>query len=147
MKGREYQQTPCTRRTVLKVGAGLAGCVACGGLTGCGEATLDEPVTIQFVDFPELDEVGGIARIESDDSGFKFPIYVVRLADEEYVAYSAECTHFGCEIELLGFEDGYECPCHGSRFDIEGAVTNGPAKQDLVHFVVEVGEESLTLSA
>ena len=146
MKGREFQQTPCTRRTVLKVGAGIAGCLSCGGLTGCGEATLDEPFTVAFGDYPALSEVGGVATIGSADSGFKFPIYMVRLADDDYVAYSSECTHFGCEIELVSFAAGYECPCHGSQFDIEGRVTNGPAGQDLVHFDLEWDEESITVS-
>lgn len=147
MKGRTLYQCACTRRDALKAGAATVGLMTCGGtLTGCGEATLDEPFSVPRSEHPELDEVGGVARISTNDSGFAFPIYVVRFGDEEYAAYSSECTHFGCEVELQSFATGFVCPCHGSEFDIDGAVRNGPAKQDLVTFVVTIDEETVTVS-
>lgn len=39
------------------------------------------------------------------------------------------CTHRGCNV--APDRQGYECPCHGSRFDAEGHVTNGPANEPL----------------
>lgn len=143
--GKELQQCPCSRRAALKFGAGVAGCLASGmTLTGCGEATLDGPVTLQRADYPDLEEIGGVAKVPTSDSGFKFPIFIYRSGEEEFVAYSSECTHFGCEVELSGA--GYECPCHGSTFSIEGDVTNGPAKQDLVKFEVTHDEATITLA-
>lgn len=147
MRGKEFQQCPCTRRTAMKVGAGVVGCLASGAtLTGCAEATLDQPFTIVLADYPELAEVGGVAEIPSSVSDFDFPIFVYRGADDDYTAYSSECTHFGCEVEFRSVEEGYECPCHGSMFDVEGRVLNGPAKQDLVHFDVQWDDETLTMS-
>lgn len=145
LSGKEFQQCPCTRRTALKFGAGVVGCAAAGmTLTGCGEATLDGPVTFEFADYPELEEIGGVAAVPSGDSGFKYTIFIYRAAEDQYIAYSSECTHTGCEINLRG--NGYLCPCHGSTFTIEGKVTGGPAKQDLVHFDVEFDETTITLS-
>jgi cytochrome b6-f complex iron-sulfur subunit len=55
-------------------------------------------------------------------------------ADESGLyAISAVCTHLGCIVQSEG-EQGYYCPCHGSRFDAQGRPTAGPAPGPL-HFL------------
>lgn len=44
-------------------------------------------------------------------------------------AISTTCTHLGCTTARQG--QGFQCPCHGSRFDARGAVTSGPAPRAL----------------
>jgi glycine/D-amino acid oxidase-like deaminating enzyme/nitrite reductase/ring-hydroxylating ferredoxin subunit len=44
---------------------------------------------------------------------------------------SATCTHQGCITRWNAIEKSWDCPCHGSRFDIRGRVLNGPAVIDL----------------
>ena len=44
-------------------------------------------------------------------------------------AISTTCTHLGC-IVRPGAE-GFECPCHGSRFALDGSVVKGPAPRAL----------------
>ncbi len=54
------------------------------------------------------------------------PDIVVRHRDGSLAAFSAVCTHAGCDVE---FQSGVLlCPCHGSEFDAStGAVVRGPA--------------------
>jgi Rieske Fe-S protein len=46
-------------------------------------------------------------------------------------ACSAVCTHMGCLVSWNPAERSWDCPCHGSRFDTEGRVLEGPAVRDL----------------
>jgi cytochrome b6-f complex iron-sulfur subunit len=45
------------------------------------------------------------------------------------------CTHLGCTVTVTG--SGLSCPCHGSRFDRQGRVLNGPADRHLGRLKVE----------
>jgi Rieske Fe-S protein len=49
----------------------------------------------------------------------------------ELHAVSMRCTHLGCLVRFNGAESSWDCPCHGSRFDVDGAVLEGPAVKPL----------------
>lgn len=55
----------------------------------------------------------------------------VRIAstEEGVAALSLICTHLGCIVKET--EEGFSCPCHGSKFSIEGGVIQGPAPRAL----------------
>ncbi len=57
-------------------------------------------------------------------------IPAVLIHDEQgFHALSLVCTHLGCTVEQK--DDGFECPCHGSRYNATGDVDKGPARLPL----------------
>jgi nitrite reductase/ring-hydroxylating ferredoxin subunit len=55
-------------------------------------------------------------------------------------AMSAICTHQGCGMNVVGAasQQSLYCPCHGSAFSGNGAVTRGPARRPLQHYQIDV---------
>lgn len=53
----------------------------------------------------------------------------VRRVGETIEALSPVCPHTGCLVRREG--DGFDCPCHRSRFDAEGGSLHGPARRPL----------------
>jgi glycine/D-amino acid oxidase-like deaminating enzyme/nitrite reductase/ring-hydroxylating ferredoxin subunit len=51
-------------------------------------------------------------------------------------AVSATCTHMGCQVTWNDAEHSWDCPCHGSRFDVDGSVLDTPAVEDLDQYTV-----------
>jgi len=71
-------------------------------------------------------------------SGSKIRAVVIRTTSG-FTALSLVCTHLGCTVESK--PEGFACPCHGSRFDIQGGVTRGPAAKPLRPLRVEVTKD------
>lgn len=53
-------------------------------------------------------------------------------------AVEARCTHLGCIVHWNTAEATWDCPCHGSRFQVDGEVLEGPAVEALE--AVDLGE-------
>ena len=60
---------------------------------------------------------------------------VLLRSDHGFTALSLVCPHLGCTVESK--PDGFACPCHGSRFDLQGKVTRGPAGKSLKTLRIE----------
>ena len=127
-----------TRRDVLtRIGATACAVAAAGS----GVVTLDylkpkvlfEPATTFRAGNP-LDYPDGTVRFDRERKA-----YVVG-GDRGVYAMSAVCTHLGCITRYVSEEAAIACPCHGSRFDLEGNVTHGPAPRPLPWLEVKLDE-------
>lgn len=77
---------------------------------------------------------------------------LVRMGTHKVAAYrdergllhlrDATCTHLRCIVDWNSAEKSWDCPCHGSRFDPEGRVLNGPALADLAPISAEVADRA-----
>ncbi|MBF0344918.1 MAG: Rieske (2Fe-2S) protein [Nitrospirae bacterium] len=76
---------------------------------------------------PENFPVGSVKKLD-DKKVFIF-------SDENgFYAISSVCTHLGCVV--YSTETGFQCPCHGSKFNITGKVVGGPAPRGLPWFEI-----------
>jgi len=64
--------------------------------------------------------------------GKKLAIY--HSATGEMRACSAVCTHLGCIVHWNKAEKTWDCPCHASRFNVDGGIIEGPALIPLEKF-------------
>ncbi|MBZ0136073.1 MAG: ubiquinol-cytochrome c reductase iron-sulfur subunit [Planctomycetes bacterium] len=71
-------------------------------------------------------------------------VYILRVADGDdaaaFKAMSPICSHAGCEVEYHDADGKFLCACHGAEFDVQGAVTKGPAPRDLDVLGVSIAE-------
>jgi Rieske Fe-S protein len=64
-------------------------------------------------------------------SNYDYDLAVQKHSDGSYLALVMVCTHAGNPLTRTG--NGYYCTLHGSKFDTDGHVLNGPAEKDLTH--------------
>jgi len=77
---------------------------------------------------PAADLEPGQGRIGRVDG---VTVAVSRGHDGVVRTVKATCTHLGCIVGFNDAEQTWDCPCHASRFDLDGNVLDGPAKTPL----------------
>lgn len=78
------------------------------------------------------------------NSKLKYPVCLYRNSDTDYTALLMQCTHQNNELTAYG--DKLHCSAHGSEFDKNGKMTNGPAEKNLRSFPVIVEADQLKIS-
>jgi len=67
------------------------------------------------------------------------PCVLVRLGDQDLVAYSQKCTHLSCAVIPEPERGSLRCPCHDGAFDLRsGRPTAGPPRRPLPRILLEV---------
>jgi cytochrome b6-f complex iron-sulfur subunit len=116
----------------------LAGCAAIGAATaGFGVSTLRYLVPTVLYEPPARFTVGTPSDFPPGSVTFLEDrrLFVFNGSDG-FFAISSICTHLGCNVKRGGA--GFECPCHGSRFDENGRVIHGPAPAALAWYALSL---------
>lgn len=66
------------------------------------------------------------------------------LAGKNHV-FAINCSHLGCSIALNADAKTFDCPCHGSRFNLDGSVHHGPAAFPLSDLTWSPGSDPNTI--
>jgi Rieske Fe-S protein len=92
-------------------------------------------VMAQYTDLVVAGDVESVDEIKRNDGAVisrglqKVAVY--RDSEGKVHELSAVCRHLGCIVNWNSLEKSWDCPCHGSRYDALGHVTQGPANSDL----------------
>lgn len=123
------------RRSFCAACAAGLGTLACGG--GGGGSTSTPPPTPPNTTTVTTTETkaGFLAAPAGTVRDYRGAgnCFLVRDATGIY-AMSSTCTHQGCTVNTAG--SGFNCPCHGSSYNLNGGNTGGPAPTPLPHYEV-----------
>jgi cytochrome b6-f complex iron-sulfur subunit len=125
-----------SRRDFLRIAWAITGGAAVMG-TGAMALRFLAPKVVEG----EFGSVFTVGAVEEFPAGSVTPVtlgrfYLVRQADGGFVALYRKCTHLGCAVPWEPAEQQFVCPCHASRFEMDGQVINAPAPRPLDRFAV-----------
>src|SRR5688500_6826321 len=74
------------------------------------------------------------------------PVYLaVGAPDTKLLALYRKCVHLGCSVPHCGTSMLFECPCHGSKYRLNGEYYGGPAPRGLDRFPVTIEGDTLVV--
>ncbi|MCB2180211.1 Rieske (2Fe-2S) protein [bacterium] len=123
-----------TRKAFLKLGLLISGVVSTWGIIKFLSYKAPEEKLLSFItlDKPNTYPLGTIIYIP-EVKAWLFH------TSEGFYALSSTCTHLGCTINLG--DEKFDCPCHGSQFNLSGKVLQGPAASPLPGFEVTLSND------
>jgi len=150
-----------TRRDLYRFGANVLGGLFTLGLAAPGAAYILSPLRGRskadaFHPLARLSDLKeGVPREftvldERRDAWVKYPrepvgsVWLIRRyeeGDEVVIAYSAECPHLGCAVSLAPDCQSFHCPCHQSRFDLDGRPINAVPPREMDRLDVQLSTD------
>lgn len=150
MNRREFIEKSCLSGLAIVVGNSMLGAIGIPTLKASSRnsSTLAgvREIPLMLEDTPELQQVGGAYRLEIED--LDKDILIARTDTDTYIAVDIKCTHKGCQVaykQEMEKPAYFECPCHGSKFDLTGKALFGPAKKPLGTYDTKVVEGELII--
>jgi cytochrome b6-f complex iron-sulfur subunit len=102
------------------------------------EASVNEVVDGKVQDL--LPNTGKIVKFGTE------PVLLIRVAESEFRAFSAVCTHLSCIVQYDGTRRLIWCACHNGQYDLNGKVVAGPPPAPLREYTVRLRGEDLVIS-
>jgi cytochrome b6-f complex iron-sulfur subunit len=113
------------------------------GLQTINASAKNNVITLTVDSSSPLSAVGSAALIQFSNGN----LLIDRSDQNTFNALSAICTHQGCLINY--YDSGnkqFVCPCHGSRFGLNGQVVQGPASRPLSQYQTQFNNNQLSIS-
>ena len=127
-----------TRRDFIKLSTNLL--IGLGGLLGLG-------FLVRYLNYrtspetPNEFDLGAASTYPIGSHAIRADIpAIIYNRSGVIIAYTLACTHLGCTVEET--DNGFTCPCHGSRFNQDGEVIKGPAQKPLRKLRIEMQEDN-----
>jgi Rieske Fe-S protein len=114
----------------------------CSGSKQIEGTMIDSNLVIPIISFRHNNNFRKYIIVQHEK--LKYPICVYRFNENTYSALFMRCTHQGAELQAFG--EKLECPAHGSVFNNQGIVQNGPAETNLRTFPVYIKNDELNIS-
>ncbi len=138
MERKEFIKLSCS--LCAAVGAGLS----LGGFAGCTPIPVYRTsVSNGRISVPLSALQGSDVHILRPDN-YLFDVAVRKTADGNFLALILRCTHAANEVEYSG--DAFYCSVHGSKFNLRGDVTHGPANKPLTRLAAEKSGDNLIIA-
>ena len=143
----DYPPKPVTRRTFMMSWAGAAWGMF-GLANGVGTVAMlrfmmpnvlfEPPMKFKAGKLEDYDEDKPDERFKQNNKA-----WIVKLTKDFYgkkklIALDVTCTHLGCTPNVLGSEQKFKCPCHGSGFRFTGVNFEGPTPRPLERYKVSI---------
>jgi Rieske Fe-S protein len=72
--------------------------------------------------------------------------FFVTRARNELFAISQKCPHLGCAVPFCEGSGRFECPCHGSVYNVAGEWVSGPAPRGMDRYPVQIVDGRVTVN-
>jgi Rieske Fe-S protein len=125
-----------------------------GQKTGPVTVTLDKPIdqlasgeAVKF-DAPTSPNTAFIMANGGGDNAageLAFGGFAVKDLTGKNHVFAINCSHLGCSVAVNASDKTFDCPCHGSRFHLDGSVMHGPAAYPLSDLSWHQGPDGKTI--
>jgi cytochrome b6-f complex iron-sulfur subunit len=140
------------REFISWVGVGSAASSLPGMITACSQTNSQQTTTPVRAD--GFQEVGTVAELDKNGQILNEKlaagkVLVIRDPKDtsKLAALNPTCTHRGCTVSWNKDQSSFVCPCHGSKFNSDGKVVNGPADKPLPTYTAKLEGDTVLVKA
>lgn len=119
-------------------------------LVSCVKNQNSDPVNAENKANQAFTSIGTITQLKEKGQIFNEDldigaVLVMFRPDNSIVAVNPTCTHAGCTVKWKKDKKAFICPCHGSKFTLEGKVIQGLAKSPLNTYEVKTQGDTILI--
>ena len=120
---------------VALLAAGITAEKADAAVPATGITQVGNKLKVDLTKNKALSKVGGVVQIDLSD-GSSLAVIRTAAGNKGLVALNLSCTHNGVTVMQQG--NGWICPAHGSQFELNGKLVQGPARSALQKYPISV---------